>query len=353
MFPVNDDDLQAEVEMFRKMFSRVLCLSVAIAVLLPLTALAKTLYVKSKGSGSSCSKSKPCSMSTGISKSRSGDTVVFKSGTYTRNNLVTKKSNVTYKAERKGKAIIKTKKSPLASIKHSGTTLDGLVFDGQSRTRGIDLSQASGNLSNIRIRNCTVKNVRDIGIVVKPRRGRKLSRITIENNTIDGTGKRGVGEAVYLGNDRLRIRGGRPVVEVENVSIKRNKFRNFTDNCVDMKPGARRVTMSNNTCERQLRARGGRNHGTIVVRGLDNKVYNNKIDNVLGGQAVFNVAARGGNRVYNNTVRKSTRTNLAIRTRERGYGSKASEVKNNTFYQLSSKRISARFGLKVSGNKFR
>ncbi len=339
--------------MIRKMSVRMLCLSVAIAVLIPLTALAKTLYVKPNGNGSTCSSSRPCSMSTGISKSRSGDTVVFKSGTYTKDNLATKTSNVTYKAERKGKAIIKTRKSPLAAIKHSGTTLDGLVFDGQKRTRGVNMSQASGNLSNIKVRNCTVKNVRDIGIAVKPRRGRKLSKITIENNWVDGTGNRGVGEAIYVANDRPRIRGGKPVVEVENVSIKRNRFRNFTDNCVDIKPGARKVTFSNNTCENQRKARGGRNHGTIVVRGLDNRVYNNKINNVLGGQAVFNVAARGGNRIYNNTVRKSIKTGLAIKTRERGYGSKASEVTNNSFSQLSSNRVQAQYGLKVHGNRFR
>lgn len=350
MFPVNDD-LQAEVEMIRKMFLRVLCLSVAVAVLMPLAAFAKTLYVKSNGSGSSCSRSKPCSLKTGLSKTRSGDTLVFKDGTYIKSNLITKTSNVTYRADRKGKAIIKTKKSPLALIKHSGTTLDGLVFDGQKRTRGIDLSQASRSLSNIKIKNCTVKNVRDTGILLRARRGRKLSRITIENNTVDGTGHRGVGEAIYVASDSPRIRGGKPVVEAENITIKRNKFRNFTDNCIDMKPGARKVTFSHNTCEKQVRARGGRNHGTIVVRGLDNKVYSNKIQNVLGGQAVFNVAARGGNKIYKNTVKKSIRTELAIKTGERGYGSKASEVTNNSFSQLSSRRVQAKYGLKVRNNR--
>ncbi len=339
--------------MIRKRFVRVLYLSVAIAVLTPLVAFAKTLYVKPNGSGSTCSSSWPCSLSTGIKKARGGDTVILKSGTYTKSNLVTKTSNVTYRADKKGKAVIRTKKSPLAAIKHSGITLDGLYFDGRKSTRGVDLSQASGSISNIKIRNCTIKNVRDIGIAMNPRSSRKISRVTIENNTIDGTGHRGVGEAIYIASDKPRIKGGRPVAQVENVTIKRNKLRNFTDNCVDMKPGARKVTFSNNTCERQLKARGGRNHGTIVVRGLDNKVYSNKIENVLGGQAVFNVAARGGNKIYNNTVKKSIRTELAIKTRERGYGSKASEVTNNTFSQLSSKRVQVRYGLKVRGNKFR
>ena len=339
--------------MFRKTFLRVVCLSAALAVFTPFVAFAKTLYVKPSGSGSTCSSSKPCSLFTGLRKARGGDTLVFKSGTYKKSNLTTKTSNVTYRAEKKGKAIIRTKKSPLAAIKHSGTTLDGLVFDGQKQVRGVDFSQASGNLSNIKIRNCTIKNTRGIGITLKARRGKKITKVTIEKNTIESTGHRSVGEAIYIGDDKPRISKGKPVVEVENVTIKHNKFRRFTDNCVDMKPGARKVTFAYNTCAQQLKARGGRNHGTVVVRGLDNKVYSNKIENVLGGQAVFNVAAKGGNKVYNNTVKRSISTNLAIRTRERGYGSKASEVTNNTFSKLSSNRISARYGLKVRGNKFK
>ena len=98
--------------------------------------------------------------------------------------------------------------------------------------------------------------------------------------------------------------------EVENVTIKRNKIKRFTDNCLDIKPGGRKITFSNNVCEQQLKARRNRNHGTIVVRGLDNKVYSNKIENVFGGTAVFWVAGRGGNRVYNNTVKKVSRPTM-------------------------------------------
>ncbi len=339
--------------MIRKTFLRVLCLSVAVAVLMPLAAFAKTLYVKSNGGGSSCTRSKPCSMKTGIGKARRGDTVMFKSGTYTKDNLVTRNDNVTYKAEKKGKAIIKAKKSPLASIRNSGTTIDGLTFDGQKRVRTISFGQASRNISNIRIRNCTVKNSRDIGIDMRPKRGKKLSKVTIERCTVDGTGYRGVGEAIYIGNDKGTVRGGKVRVEVENVTIKNNRFRRFTDNCVDMKPTSRKVTLASNTCELQLKARRGRQHGTVVVRGVEHRVYKNKINNVRGGQAVFNVAARGGSKIYNNTVKKSIATDFAIKTREKGYGSKSSEVTNNTFSQLSSRRISAKFGLKVRGNKFR
>ncbi len=337
--------------MTRKTVLLMLYVYVTIVVLTPVVVWAKTIYVSPNGRSKSCSSGSPCSLIDGLRKARSGDTVILKNGTY-RDNLVTRSSNVKIKAASKGKATIRTRRSPMASIKHSKITISGITFDGQGKVRGIDFSQASRSISNVTIENCTVKNTKDAGITVKPRSSsRKVSNVTIRNNKVIGTGKRGVGEAVYVGNNSLKRRGGKYLIDTENIKIYGNTFTQFTDNCVDMKPTSRKVSFYKNTCEKQVKARRNRNHGTLVVRGFDNKAYNNKLNNVFGGQAIFNVAAKGGNKVYNNTVKKSVKTDLAIKTRERGFGSKRSEITNNKISGASSCRFSIKHGLVSRGNK--
>ncbi len=339
--------------MIRKTILRMLYVCAAITVFMPVLIFAKEIHVSPKGKGKSCSSRHPCSLSEGMKKARSGDTVKLKNGTY-KDNLVTQRDNVKIVAASQGKATIKTTKSPIAAIRHNRITIRGIVFNAQKRARGIDMSQASKNISNITIEKCTLIDAHSEGFIIKPRTSnRKVSNVTIRNNTVRGTGHRGVGEAVYVGNNNLKRRNGKYLIDTENIKIYGNKFSRFTDNCVDMKPTSRRVSFYNNVCENQLRARRNRNHGTLVVRGFDNKAYKNKLQNVLGGQAVFNVAARGGNKVYNNTLNKSIKTELLVKTREKGFGSKKSEVTNNTASRASSCRVSAKNGLIARNNKCR
>ncbi len=337
--------------MTRKIVRRILYVCTAIAVFAPLSVFAKDVHVSPNGRGSNCTSGSPCSLRDGMKKARSGDTVKLKNGTY-KDNLVTVRDNVKIVAASRGKAKIKTSKSPIVSIKHSKITISGLYLDAGKKVRGVDLSQASKNISNITIENCIIRDTKAEGIIIKPRSSsRKVSNVTVRNNQLIGTGHRGVGEAVYVGNNNLKRRGGKYLIDTENIKIYGNKFSRFTDNCVDMKPTSRKVSFYNNVCEKQLKARRGRNHGTLVVRGFDNKAYKNKINNVLGGQAVFNVSAKGGNKVYNNTVKKTIKTQLLVKTRDKGFGSKRSEVTNNNVSGASSCRISAKNGLYAKGNK--
>jgi hypothetical protein len=72
-------------------------------------------YVAPNGSGSTCSSASPCSVSTGLSSTSAGDTLIFKNGTYTSSNTdflytITLQGNasnwITLKAESKWGAIL-------------------------------------------------------------------------------------------------------------------------------------------------------------------------------------------------------------------------------------------------------
>ena len=95
-------------------------------------AWAATHYVSPSGSGTTCSSSTPCSLTTGISQGVAGDEVILKDGTYTTalntvRDGTSDTARITFRAENRRQAIILGHRN---FVSHSFTTVRGLVLDG-------------------------------------------------------------------------------------------------------------------------------------------------------------------------------------------------------------------------------
>jgi chitodextrinase len=121
--------------------------------LLSLTGIANaaTYYASPSGSGTTCSSSSPCSLTTGLERVAAGDTLFLKDGVYNQSLKIAKSgssgSYITIKAQNDGQATVITNSSAPACFINSKSYVDleGIVCVGQGSTyyRAVDVDSSS------------------------------------------------------------------------------------------------------------------------------------------------------------------------------------------------------------------
>jgi chitodextrinase len=103
-------------------------------------AVAAIYFSSPSGSGTTCSNSSPCSLTTGLGKTFAGDTLYLKDGTYNQSLTITRSGTssafITIKAQNDGKATIITNSGAPACFINgkSYINLEGLICEGQGST---------------------------------------------------------------------------------------------------------------------------------------------------------------------------------------------------------------------------
>jgi hypothetical protein len=271
---------------------------------LPVAQAASTYYVSPSGSSSSCTKTSPCSLTTGLDKAQAGDEVVLLNGTYTQ-MLQSKRSGaegrpITIRAETRHQAVFRISIGNLTQFDHSYLTIRGIKFDGQRSGGPNGAIRLIKGVHHIIFEDNQVLDMATSCLhfpTSEP--DKKIHHIIIRHNLIDGCGYRDYwGEAVYTG-----AKGSDRHV-VHDIEIYGNTFRDFTENGIDTHLGVDNLVVHHNIFEGQVtwidrggsaviynnRVRGTANHSTIMAgTGLNtgNRVYSNIMKNNKGGFGLF------------------------------------------------------------------
>jgi hypothetical protein len=338
---------------------RLLLVAVFAILILPGTGRqleAAIYYVSPSGSGTTCSQSSPCALSTGLGKVAAGDEVVLLDGTYTSSLVVNKGGasgkHVVVRAQNNGKAIVRVTNARVGRVFASYVTVRGIVFDGGG---------TGGNRGGVRIGpgdettlSSTVRDVIFENNVVKDMRAACVGitsgeyNIIVRHNTISRCGMREFwGEGLYIGNRTD------PLQTVYNLEVYGNDVSGFTENAIETKKYTRNAVIRDNIFRNQVLfsdyggdpAEG--NDGTVQLDGHSISVYNNILYNNKAGMADFVVEPEAGIKVFNNIVYNGVSpSSAAIRMKNwsKSWPSKAyppSQVYNNTFYNLVSHNCSS------------
>lgn len=271
------------------------------------------VFVSPGGTGTACSDSTPCSVSTGQSQVTSGETLVFKDGIY-NNCIETTKAGIIYKAQNEQQAIIRdtgnacSTQGTVFEILHSNTTIDGLHIDGQETDGGSHGTVRWGaSVNDIAIRNSVIED--SSGMLVNicgSISNANCSNVVIEDNILRRSGFNSLqGEAIYIGQSE----GNNPV---NNVDIRRNLIQGVgCEQALGIKPGVTNVEATLNIFEDQfLRNPTACNFGldgVVVSQGEllfdDNIVRNNNLSSPGSASALRLNEKDGflrGNVVYGN-----------------------------------------------------
>jgi hypothetical protein len=126
-------------------------------------AIAAIYFSSPSGSGTTCSNSSPCSLTTGLGKTFAGDTLYLKDGTYNQSLTITRSGTssafITIKAQNDGKATIITNSGAPACFINgkSYINLEGLICKGQGSTYYNSVNVGRGS-SHINIRRVSAYN---------------------------------------------------------------------------------------------------------------------------------------------------------------------------------------------------
>jgi hypothetical protein len=121
------------------------------------TVHAATYYAAPTGSGSTCASSTPCSLTSGINKLASGDTLLLDGGTYNVSSLNISKSGVTVKGNGNGETILyggytnygtRVTYSALVNLSGSNSIIRDITV-ANSPGEGIEMTGASSQLINV------------------------------------------------------------------------------------------------------------------------------------------------------------------------------------------------------------
>ena len=353
----------------RKLLFNPICALAVLGLLAgaPNQASAKVLYVSPTGKSSQCSKDKPCQFKEAREQVRSRDTVIFLSGTYKMDNskpetrLSTTYDNVTYRSDKKWKAIITgIIGSPLATINHSDIKLSGFTFDGRRRASGIVVSASQGDVKNVKIYNNRIRNTLSAGIIVSGVRSKfVLYGIDIVDNRIQKTGTVHTGAGIIMDPPFAKSK-------ISFSLIKNNRIRKFTDSCIRLGDRTQGIDIQDNKCyDKYENKKGHEQYGTIVLRGTHHDFRNNQIFNIRNSRqnksnSIFSIAANGAIKVRKNTIKNVKNIKFAVHTREKGRLKPttddkcrgiASAVYENTFVNISRKRVQAKYCLTVRDNE--
>jgi hypothetical protein len=322
---------------------------------------ASTYYVSPSGSGSSCTKTSPCSLTTGLDKAQGGDEVVLMDGTYTQ-ILKSVRSGaegrpIMIRAENMHQAIFRISNGNLTQFDKNYLTIRGIVFDGQKsggKNGGIRILDGT---HHIIFENNIVKDMQASCIHFPSTNDQPIHHIIIRHNEVDGCGHKVYwGEAVYTGMKP----GGSLVTDVE---IYGNTFRNFTENGIDAQKGVARFVVHHNIFRDQIPSvergeslvetingneRGTLNQGTIKLNGgPGNKAYSNILINNKGGFGLFWISSNQqqitGNVAYGNPGGQDKFGNVGglerLVKRDASSSGPKTEFANNTFCNLSTYEI--------------
>ena len=303
---------------------------------------AGTTYVVSpSGSGSTCSQGSPCSLDTGKSLASSpGDVVLLKNGVYPQQLRTSfggsPNQHIIFRAENQYGAIIRTQADAnfgRVYILHSYITIDGLTVDGQNIGHGIALANAGG-ISHVIIENCNIINSGRAGIKTWNTNAQDTD-IIIRNNIVNTSGLEGngniVGSSIYFSRALSKQSAG----QVRSI-VYGNEFLNYTENCVDMKPPVTDAWFFDNLCHDWLptAVNGGLTDGQILIYGVRNYAYRNKIWNIDENGPMISIQriqpTTSQNLAYNNVMFSSPNLTLLYRVDYNASG--VPQIFNNTAF---------------------
>lgn len=309
-------------------------LSLGIGIAVAQHTEATAYYVAPTGTGSYCTRSTPCSLTTGLKTAGSGDEVVLLDGRYT-GSFLTQHDGVTIRAENRHGATLGGGAYYLFRIQHSNITVRGVQFDGERVGNTLEIIDSAGIKSNIVIEDNIMKNAQGPGIGVGGMGTRyDITNVTIRQNLIDSTGYRNVGEGLYIGASPSK--GGKGLVT--NVQIYGNTIRSYTCDGIDAHENASKLDVHHNIFNTQVRNSGACNPDTgITSQGGSGNMFH---DNIIRysdwmGIAPIRVTAGGGHKVWRNVFYNLSNQGDGIRV----YVGSATnnvptEIYNNTFCNL-------------------
>lgn len=212
----------------RILFFGSLCLLfVSVFQLLPEAQAAGTgYYVAPNGSGSSCTRQSPCSLTAGINKAQAGDEVVLMDGTYTipSGSVTISKNNIMVRALNKHAATIKAGSSHtswLFTISGDNVTIRNLVFE----TRFIGGTGVRLYMANRPVVEGNI--IRNAGVTINP----GTHNAIVRHNLIENS----QGECFYIS-----ARGGNSsqpsdADNITNLEVYGNTVRKCASNLFDLK----------------------------------------------------------------------------------------------------------------------
>jgi hypothetical protein len=263
-------------------------------------AEATTRYVSPSGSGSTCSSGTPCSLTTGLTATVAGDTLILKNGTYntgefTPPNSGTASARITMTAENCHQAILNytgaSGGNAILTMKRNYWTVKCLTFQGNGSVGPRNLiwhfnaqSPSTGVIiENNRFLNSGGTAIQSWGV----RNG------IYRKNYINGTGYNpniDGGSPFYLG------RSSGTQYFVDNLEIVGNEVDDSTNNIIDFKFNVTNVNAHHNifknhttiishtpTCP-TCGAQDGVLHSSGTNQSAGNRFDNNIIGNVKGDQ---------------------------------------------------------------------
>jgi len=313
------------MNMIRKLqsYMKNLLLSLAMLLIIASIAEAATRYVSPTGSGTTCSDSAPCSLTQGLSVTRSGDTLYLKGGTYATGLLNPipsglSNSQPTILAGKPGDiAIIRpnTEVRPLRlSIARSDITFRNLVLDGVNLKTSLDGFNISNTvlIKRLILEDMEIKNLKGSAVTF----GSDVTNSVIRRSRLhDVTGIDSDGaHCVYL-------RGSYNVIEYNEcyntwaTGITMRTYDSAFRNII-------RYNFFRNNATNLAVTNGGR---AINCSAADNTVHDNII--ILSGEEGITATGDCKNvKIYNNTIYKNRRHGIYLT------GGASGEIKNNIIY---------------------
>jgi len=328
-----------------------------LAILLPLSfesGWATTYYVSPSGSGTACTLSSPCPLSTGIGRPSAGDEVALLDGIYKETLYIQKGGSasapVVVRAANSRKAIIQLSNGPLGRVWANYVTVRGIVFDGQysGGNKGAFRVGSGGEVAlpepvhHVLVEDICVRNTRAAGISITSGE----HDIIVRDSLIQSTGHYEFwGEGFYLGSKYYADQ------TVYNLEIYRNEATGCTENILEAKKYTHHFSIHDNVFHNQVLwsdyggdpAEG--NDGTVTLDGHSHTVYNNVLYSNKCGMAAFVVEPEANTKVFNNVVYNGIAPGtFAIRMKDWSKTFAAgqyppSQVYNNTFYNLVNHNV--------------
>lgn len=336
-------------------------ISVAIAICIVFmmghvsSAEAKTIYVSGLlgpeiDVNADCTEAAACSVDGGIKAAQKGDVVQFSPGDC-RCPFETQKDGVTFR----GAPGLTTRLlddrdasngNQIVRIIHDDIVIEGFVIDGEKRPNSGHGLVRMGSAKRIVIRGNRIVNSGSAHISLGgSMRESRIQVVEISNNTLCDSGFTGeFGEAIYISDVRGTSR-------VKEVRIFGNEICRFSDNAIDLKPGATEVEAFDNWIHDQIERAGKQgNQGTIVTQDWGHHIHHNIFENLIGGSSVFNLAAHAENRVRENVIIGVTNTTNLVRSRTGG-NQDDTIVTQNQFCNVNTKSLASDLdGINVFNN---
>ena len=302
------------VECLKKTFAwkKHLLSLIFLATFFPSAAYSAIYYVDNSGSPA-CSnvpangtEAHPwCTITYGIGRLSSKDTLYVKSGTYNEEVYINRPAGDSW-----GNTIIRAYPGHTVTIRGAGNTgrvkitgtryltLDGFIITNFQQGLFIE-----GTSDHITVQNCTIHDTYQEGLHVK----QNCSYITLQNNTIYNTGLNtsANGEGVYIGTSSSNQ--AVPYDLTHHVTVKNCTIYNVKDEAIELKPGTHECILDGNTVYNYLLDSGitAVNWGAIEVMN-PKKFYLSNPNHVVMNNTIYGIKTaigiHTGATVFNNVI---------------------------------------------------